>query len=114
MSGADKDLDAPLQTILDLWYARTGGRDVRFSIELVYDCESDDWLMQNMALVVSRVVRKEGELKSVRGWVSDITAVYPPFVVVVSINKAYQDFVVCVKEIDSGNTGEQGAAPANS
>lgn len=50
-------LDAPLLTILDLWYARNGARAASFLYEQIEYAEGDDWLMQNMALVVKGVVR---------------------------------------------------------
>ena len=52
---SDHRLDAPIETILDLWYARHGDRAVHFSYETLLDRDSDDWLMRNMATVVKRI-----------------------------------------------------------
>lgn len=59
-SSPPTQLDAPLLTILDLWYTRNGGRAVHFSYEQIEDGFNGDWLMQNMALVAKGIVRNGG------------------------------------------------------
>lgn len=56
--------DISTLTILDLWYAAHGGTRVNFShAQVVDDFESDDWLLQKMALV-AKLVLDEGAFRS--------------------------------------------------
>ncbi len=58
MTEADVDDPPPLLTLLDLWYTAFGQRQVHFLWTSLEDLDYDDWLMQNMALVVNRVMRE--------------------------------------------------------
>lgn len=45
-------LDAPFETILDLWYASLGEAVVTFTLERLGNEIKDDWLMDNIRRIV--------------------------------------------------------------
>lgn len=100
------ELDAPLNTILDLWYARNGGRGVHFSYEQIEYTECDDWLMQNMALVVKGIVRGDGVFKAGDQALSMgyTFANRGPFTVMVIFNNMNQDLLVRLTEKTDGDS----------
>ena len=61
LSISDIDDPPPLLTLLDLWYTAFGERHVYYTWESLEDMLFDDWLMQNMALVVNRLLRKKSK-----------------------------------------------------
>lgn len=59
LSISDVEDAPPLLTLLDLWYTAHGERGVYYTWESLEDMLFDDWLMQNMALVVQRILRSK-------------------------------------------------------
>lgn len=49
-------LDAPVETILDLWYTVLGDTVLDYAYDELLDLIPDDWLMNNIRRVVARLI----------------------------------------------------------
>lgn len=98
-------LDAPLLTILDLWYTRNGGRDVHFTYDEIEYADCDDWLMQNMALVVKGILRNGTYNKPDRALdVGHMSAESGPYRLLVIFDNTDQDILVRLMEAHHGDS----------
>ena len=97
-------LEVPRITVFDLWYTAHQERGVEFTYAHLYGDPPDDWLMQNMALVVNGVVHGSGRMSGKEGTAGQLIDSEGPYGISVAFNNQKQTLrVVLFLKDDDGN-----------